>query len=60
MNRGYFSRLLAFLLPLALMRFSVAPDDGGGGGGNPPAGGGNPPPKFRWSCTQNPLISTKK
>lgn len=45
MNRGYFSRLLAFLLPIALMRFSVAPDDGGGGGGNPPAGGGNPPPK---------------
>lgn len=43
MNRGYFSRLLAFLLPLGLMRFSVAPDDGGGG--NPPAGGGNPPPK---------------
>ena len=40
MNRGFLSRLMAFLLPIALMRFNV---DGGEGGGAP-AGGGNPPP----------------
>lgn len=45
MNRTFMSRLLAFLLPLGLMRLGVVGDDGGGGGGNPPAGGGNPPPK---------------
>jgi hypothetical protein len=37
MNRGFLSRLMAFLLPVALMRLGVAPDDGGGGG-TPPAG----------------------
>lgn len=46
MNRTFMSRLLAFLLPLGLMRLGVVGDDGGGGGGNnPPAGGNNPPPK---------------
>lgn len=39
MNRGILSRLMAFLLPIALMRCYVDDPAGGGGGG-----GGNPPP----------------
>lgn len=45
MNRTFMSRLLAFLLPLGLMRLGVVGDDGGGGGGGTPPAGGNPPPK---------------
>lgn len=44
MNRGFLSRLLAMLLPIALMRFNVDGGDGGGGAATPPAGGGNTPP----------------
>lgn len=41
MKRTMMSRLLAFLLPIGLMRFYADGDGNGGGGGNPPAG--NPP-----------------
>lgn len=45
MNHGYFSRLLAFLLPvISLMRCYVDDPNGSGGNNNPPSGGGNNPP----------------
>jgi hypothetical protein len=43
MKRTMMSRLLAFLLPIGLMRFSVDGSDGGGAGGSGGAGGDGKP-----------------